>query len=139
MLGAAIQSNGHDLKVTMQFKVGNDTLDPWNYALPVAGNVNDSKTHLWNLPAIYPAGMPVSISGKSWNSGDHDSTLNTDWTKLYEVKSDTNSPCVKVLRNGDSVPNIPGFMNQNSIAEFVDDYVENVKIVLDGKWGYFPV
>ena len=107
VLGAAIQSSGHDLKVTTQLKVGNETFEPWgDYNLAVTGNVNDNTTHSWNLPATYPAGTPVSISGKSWTfySNKYDSILNEDWHPLYEIKSSTNSNCVKVLRNGDDVP-----------------------------------
>lgn len=133
VLGASIQSNGHDLKVTTQFKVGNETLDPWNYALPVTGNINDGKMHLWNLPATYPAGTPISISGKSWTfkSGKYNSTYNIDWTKLYEIKSNTNSSFVKVLRNGDPVPKIPGLNPQPPVEEFIKDYVKDGKIVLE--------
>jgi hypothetical protein len=133
VLGASIQSSGHDLKVTTQFKVGNDTLDPWNYNLPVAGNINDGKMHSWGLPATYPAGTPVSISGKSWtfNSSKYNSTQDKDWTKLYEVKSNTNSACVKVLRNGDAVPKIPGLDPQPPVEEFIKDYAKDGKIVLE--------
>ena len=123
VLGAAIQSSGHDLKVTTRLKVGNETFEPWgDYNLAVTGNVNDNTTHSWNLPATYPAGTPVSISGKSWNIDD----LHT----LYEVKSNTNSTCVKILRNGDDVPLIPGLNPQPPVEEFIKDYAKDGKIVL---------
>ena len=130
VLGAAIQSDGHDLKVTTQLKVGNDTFEPWgDYNLAVTGNVNDNTTHLWNLPATYPAGTPVSISGKSWNLGDS--------TPLHEVKSSTNSIFVKVLRNGDDVPLIPGMATQPAVEEFIKDYAKDGKIVLEDNEAIF--
>ena len=69
VLGAAIQSGAYDLKVTTQFKVGNDTLNPWgDYTLPVTGNVNDNtKTHLWTLPRNLSGRYTRNDKGKSWN------------------------------------------------------------------------
>jgi FlaG/FlaF family flagellin (archaellin) len=132
VLGAAIQSGTTDLKVTTRFKVGNDTLDPWNYALPVTGNVNDGETHLWNLPKTYPAGTPVTIHGQSWAwISDPNSTLDSGWKSYMVVTSTSNSPNLKVLRNGDAVPKIPGLNPQPPVEEFIKDYVKDGKIVLE--------
>ncbi|MDD3245826.1 MAG: type IV pilin N-terminal domain-containing protein [Methanosarcina sp.] len=134
VLGAAITNGagGDDLMVTTRLKVGNDTFDPWgDYNLAVTGNVNDHTTHSWNLPATYPAGTPVSISGKSWNLIKSPNSLDSSWAERIEVSSMDDSEYLIVLRNGDAVPQIKGFSDQNSITDFVDAYVEDDKIVLE--------
>ncbi|AKB73414.1 hypothetical protein MSLAZ_0153 [Methanosarcina lacustris Z-7289] len=132
VLGAAIKSGAYDQKVTTQFKVGNDTLNPWNYTLAVTGNVNDGKTHLWTLPKTYPAGTPVTIQGKSWAwISDPNSTLDSGWKSSMVVNSTSNSPNFKILRNGDAVPTIPGLGTQPPLAEFIKDYVKDNKTVLE--------
>ena len=131
VLGAAIKSEAYDQMVTTQFKIGNDTLDPWNYNLPVTGNVNDGETHLWNLPKTYPAGTPVMIQGKSWAWISNPlSTLDSGWKSSMVVSSTSNSPNCKILRNGDAVPLIPGLNPQPPVEEFIKDYAKDGKIVL---------
>ena len=134
VLGAAIQSGGDDLKVTARVKIGNDTFDPWGpYDQPVTGNVNDHTTYSWDLDEVYPAGTPITISGKSWiwdSEANHHSTDNDDWHTYLEFHSEDNPDNVIVLENGDDVPTIPGLDEQPDVAEFVDDYVEDGKIVL---------
>lgn len=135
VLGAAISMSGsYDMMVTSRLKVGNETFDPWgNYALPVTSNVNDGETHLWNLPATYPAGTAVTISGKSWqhtNSGLNYS-FDTSWKSYMVVDSTSNPPNLKVLRNGDDVPLIPGLDPQPPVEEFIKDYAKDGKIVLE--------
>ncbi len=131
VLGAAIKSGAYDQKVTTQFKVGNDTLNPWNYTLAVTGNVNDGKTHLWSLPKTYPAGTPVTIHGQSWTwISDPNSTLDSGWKSSMVVSSTSNSSNFKILRNGDDVPKIPGLDPQPPVEEFIKDYVKDNKTVL---------
>jgi hypothetical protein len=49
-----------------------------------------------------------------------------------EVSSMSNSSNLNVLRNGDSVPKIPDAMGQDSIEDYLQDYVnKNNKIVLE--------
>ncbi len=134
VLGAAIQaSNGttYDQMVTTQFKVGNDTLNPWNYDLAVTGNVNDNKTHLWPLPKTYSAGTPVTIYGQSWlqKSSCSNYSLDSSWTSQRVVTSTSNSPNLIILRNGDPVPNKPSG-TQVPITEIIKDYVKDNKTVL---------
>lgn len=146
VLVAAFQGNNngkyYDRMVTSRLKVGDETFDPWgDYNLPVTSNLNGRTTNSWSLPATYPAGTPVTVIGQGWDrkSSTHhppkynlDYTLNSSWEKTKEVSSENNPDKLKVLRNGDSVPGNPGSMNQDSIADFVADYVdENGKIVLD--------
>jgi FlaG/FlaF family flagellin (archaellin) len=128
VLGAAIQSGETHLMVTTRIKIGSDTFDPWGaYDQPVTSNVNtdvngSNLTFFWEPPSSYPADTPITISGKSWNN---------QYSVSREVNSESGSPLVKVLRNGDEVPDITGFMDQDSIADFVKDYVGDDKIVLE--------
>jgi len=141
VLGAAFQGAYYkgpkliyyDRMVTSRLKVGSETFDPWgSYNFPVSSNVNDGSTHSWNLPATYPAGTPVTVIGQAWDrksSGNY--SLDSSWKKTKEVSSVSNSSNLKVLRNGDSVPKIPGAMGQVSIEDFLEGYVEDDKIVLE--------
>ena len=145
VLGAAITNGptGYDLMVTTRLKVGNNTFDPWgDYNLAVTGNVNDKTTHSWNPTSTYPAGTPVTIGGKSWardadydNDGDFDE--DGEWTQHMEVSSTGDSKYLIVLRNGDAVPTIKGFSNQDSIADFVEAYVKDDKILLEDNEAIF--
>ncbi len=139
VLGAAFQGTDdygtiYDRMVTSRLKVGNETFDPWDdYNLPVTGNLNGRVTNSWSLPATYPAGTPVTVIGRGW---DHKSSglnynLDSSWYKTMEVSSTSDSPNLKVLRNGDSVPKIPGAMEQPPIEDFLKDYVKNDKILLN--------
>ncbi len=141
VLGASLQSDSYgqtyDRMVTSRLKVGSEIFDPWeDYNLPVTGNLNGRVTNAWSLPATYPAGTPVTVIGRSWDRKDSywgdplDYNLDSSWYKTMEVSSTSDSPNLKVLRNGDPVPKIPGAMGQDSIEDFLKDYVENDKVVL---------
>ncbi len=60
-------------------------------------------------------------------------TVGGTYTEHLSAKSGDNSPYVLVLRDGDTVPNIPGFQNQSNLAVFVDPFVNvaTQKVVLD--------
>ncbi len=142
VLGAAITNgeNGYDLMVTTRLKVGNETFDPWgDYSLAVTGNVNDKTTHSWNPTSTYPAGTPVTIGGKSWlhKSSSLNYSLDSSWTQHMEVSSTGDSKYLIVLKNGDPVPTIKGFSNQDSIADFVEAYVKDDKILLEDNEAIF--
>lgn len=145
VLGAAFQGSYnnkyYDRMVTSRLKVGSLTFDPWgNYSLPVSSNLNDGSTHSWDLPTTYLAGTPVTVIGRGWDrrsSSNHplkyylDYTLDSSWKQTKEVSFENNPDKLIVLKNGDSVPENAGSMGQDSIADFVADYVENNKIVLE--------
>jgi hypothetical protein len=128
VLGAEITSNGnYDLPVTARIKVGNTTLEPFGaLASPVAGNVNDHqfpKDHI--LGSHYSSGTAFTIEAKSWkrSSSYTNGSLASDWVELITVSSSVSSANMIVLRNGDSVPNIPAFQNQAGIGEIIRDHV----------------
>jgi archaeal type IV pilus assembly protein PilA len=99
VLGAQISYGGsYDMMVTAQFKVGNQTFDPWNYTQPVTGNLNNNKQRSWKLPTAYPANTSVTIYGKSWQrkaSGNY--SLDSSWQEWMTVYSTGNSANLIVL------------------------------------------
>ena len=148
VLGAAFQGSYYvgskltyyDRMVTSRLEVGNETFYPWgNYNLPVSSNINDGSTHSWTLPTTYSAGTSVKVTGRGWDRRQVTGlnyNLDSSWKSTSIISS--GSPKLKVLRNGDDVPNISGSMNQDSIAYFVADYVdENGKIVLEDNEAIF--
>lgn len=144
VLGAAhqYQYHGHTYNrmVTSRLKVGDETFDPWgDYTLPVSSNLNDGSTHSWTLDATYSAGTPVTVIGRAWIlrydnwwSSTYYYNLDSSWKNTMEVSSTSNSPNLIVLRNGDAVPDIAGAMNQDSIEDYLEGYIdENNKVVLE--------
>jgi len=129
VVGAAITYGGlYNVPVTLKCSLDNDEYNPFGeFTQAVTGNVNDDQNpRTYTFPDIYPPNTEISITARSWlkknswysgNSNDH-------WTPLMTVNSDDNSPYVLVLRDGDPVPNIPGFMDQNSIEDFLAPYID---------------
>lgn len=115
MLGAAINSGTYDRPVTVKVHVGVDKIEPFgrfNQALD--GNVNDDgnpRTEL--IDAVYDPGEVITITGRSWKlKPGRSGSNNGDWKVHYERNSYDQSPYVRVLRDGDPVPDVPGFMDQ---------------------------
>lgn len=138
VLGAAFQGSYdhkyYDRMVTSRLKVGNNTFNPWgDYNLPVTSNLNGRVTNSWSLPTTYPAGTPVTVIGYGWGHKDSGLNYNLDssWEMTKEVSYESNPNNLKVLRNGDSVPKIPGAMKQPPIEDFLKDYAKDGKIVLE--------
>lgn len=74
--------------------------------------------------------LPAQSSGTTFTVESVSSSVSCG--HYMKVRTDqVNSPQVKVLRNGDSVPNITPFDNQTSIDQFLRDYIQNGKIKLD--------
>ncbi|MGB3856659.1 MAG: hypothetical protein WBL13_09305 [Methanosarcina flavescens] len=128
VLGSAITNgpNGYNLPVTCCFNLGNYTYNPWgNYNNASEGNINDGKNpRFWKSPISFKAGTPINIAACSWVK------QNNRWSKSITVDTSSNPSNLIVLKNGDSVPNIPGFNNQVSIKDIVTDYIENGRIKL---------
>ena len=129
VLGAAISYGGsYDMPVTARVRVGDQWLEPWgNYTNPSGANLNDGQVHTYTLPSEYPAGTSIGIMARSWVRSWW------SWRKYIEADSWNASQQVKVLRNGDAVPDIEAYLNQAAILEFVRNYVdfETNRIVLD--------
>lgn len=143
VLGAAhqYQYKGHTYNrmVTSRLKVGTKTFDPWgDYLLPVTSNLNGRNTSSWSLPTAYPAGTSVTVIGRAWIlkydqwwSDSYYYNLDSSWKNTMEVSSSSYSSNLKVLRNGDYVPQNSGAIGQDSVEDYLRDYVdEKNKIVL---------
>lgn len=122
VLGVAFSLDGHRLPITMRARIGKSYFEPFgSYSSSSKGNINDDKNpRTYTFPAIYPAGTPVTVIGQSWYGSN----------KLYNVDSGSSSKFVKVLRDGDPVPDIKPFQDQAAAAEFLTDYVDTKKGVV---------
>ncbi|AKB44196.1 type IV pilin [Methanosarcina vacuolata] len=131
VLGCAFSRNWGQSPVTCRLKLGNYTYDPWgDYTNVSEGNINDGKNpRFWESPISYNADTPVMVEACSWEYF---------WEYFWEYKpkqiltvnTSTLPLNVKVLKNGDPVPDIPGFQGQDSIEDFVKGYIENGSIKL---------
>ncbi len=157
VLGAAISANGaYDMPVTISAEVGDDDFEPWgDVDKAVSGNINDDRNpRSFDVPDIYDAGSEVTVLAKAFNKKREwkkdwywsyscwcwryqwvynfaPGTHNGDWYEFRERQSGEDSDFVKVLRDGDAVPNIAGYLSQGSVASFVTDYIENGHVVLE--------
>jgi hypothetical protein len=117
VLGAAITSSGTDMPVTVQFKISGDPVEPFGaHNNPWQGNVNDHEPprhyivqHVFNPETV------IDVTGTSWW---------TNGSKYLERNSHEQSPSVKVLRNGDPIPDIEGMGDQADAVEFIQDYID---------------
>ncbi len=135
VLGAAISYGGsYDMPVTTRLHIGDNTYDPWgSYNKAVTGNVNgDDEVPAYTPDFTIDAGTPVTISGRSWYRRSRTrGTRNSDWNTYLSQNSDQGGNQLKVLRDGDNVPNIQGYLGQESIAGFVAEFIgANGKIEL---------
>ena len=136
VLGAAISASGvYDLMVTTEFEIGGDVYAPWgSLNLPVDANVNDGENpRTYMVENDYPAGTSINITGRAWlkKKSSYSGNSNSHWKTYMTVDSDGGSSNVIVLRNGDPVPDISGFMGQEDIMYFVAPYVDNDMMALD--------
>jgi fibro-slime domain-containing protein len=118
VLGSAITSDGVDIPVTVQVRIGENVLEPFGpYAAPGSGDVNDhTNPRHFIPPATYAAGSAITVASTSWMDGSVHMAANS-----LEA-----SPYVLVLRDGDAVPDIDPFDDQAAIATFLDGYVDAV-------------
>jgi len=131
VLGSAITygASGYNIPVTLQARFGNSGwLDLFgNWQLPVDANLNDGQPHEVSCSNVYSAGTSIDFQARSWvkkhfwYSGDS----NSHWQTFYERQTMAQSErFVWALQNGDAVPDVSGFANQASVADFVADYVD---------------
>ncbi len=127
-LGAAISYGGlYDEPVIVRITVDGTVFEPFGpWGLPLNADVNndDNPRHVV-IPGTWDADTVVSVSGRNWiKKLLQDGDRNSEWQIRREVHSDVDTNRVIVLRNGDAVPAISGFLNQGSIMDFVVDYVD---------------
>ena len=144
VLGAAISYGGYyNMPVTTKFQIGSVSYTPFgSFGKAVSGNVNDNHNpREYVFPNQYAAGTAVTTIGKSWKKKrwSYSGSKNGHWKKHLTVSGSTPTQQLVVLRDGDDVPQIPGFLNQANIVVFVEDYVDPTtnKIVLDENQAIF--
>lgn len=143
VIGAAISAGGsYDIPVTTKFNVGGQISEPFgSYSLAVTGNVNDDqnpRSHTFD--GLFDANSSVTTIGRSWlkKRSSKSGSSNNHWKTYMSVSSESsNSQQLMVLRDGDDVPDIPGFENQNSIEDFLGDYIADGKIKLTANQAIF--
>jgi len=115
------------LPITCSLKLGDYIYTPWgDYTNVSDGNINDGISRFWGSNnTSFEGGTSVAVEACSWKY-DTDHKL-----KKHLIVSTSTLPLnLKVLTNGDPVPDIPGFQGQNSIEDFVKGYIENGSIKL---------
>ena len=138
ILGAAISYGGqYDMPVTTKITFfepdgNNDIIEPFGgFDSPTGGNVNGTSPESIPTPKVYGAGTELTTAGQSFRkrrsrySGENDN----HWTRYMEVDSNSSSN-VMALRDGDTVPQIEGFLNQDNIEDFLTGYITDGKVTL---------
>lgn len=117
VLGAAITSSGVDMPVTVKVNINGQSFEPFGDADdPSAGDVNDhSPPRHFIVQETFGENSAIDVTGTSWR---------TSGSVYLQRNSHSESPSVKVLRDGDPVPVISGFENQTDAVEFVRDYID---------------
>lgn len=126
ILGVAFSSSGVLLPVTAQFRAGMEVFSFGALADPVGGNLNDGgNPRRFVLPDVYPAGTPMSVTGRSFMPDGA-----SKWKAHMTVDSRTPGSVVLLLRDGDDVPDIEPFEDQEAAAAFLQDYIQDGQIRL---------
>jgi len=131
VLGAAIQSGGDDLPVTLRLKEDGVWTDPFgNWELPVDSNVNGGETYSAACESTdIDSGVAVHVKARSWEKRRswYSGTSNSHWEELLTVSTDSGSPNVEVLVDGDTIPDYDPLNEQGSIEDFVAEYIDLVE------------
>lgn len=135
VIGTAISYGGsYDMPVTARLHTGDLDSDPWgSFDSALSGNVNKDGTFFYEPNEPLAAGTGVTLSGSSWKRDSGDGTQESDWTRHMAQNSETGGSQLMVLRDGDPVPDISGYLDQGSVADFVDAFIDPVtnRITLD--------
>lgn len=125
VIGCALKSGSQDLPVMVQVDFGGKKVDPFGSYNGYNKNadVNDGKPHTWTSKTPISAKTAIAIKAKSFMPGKT--------TPLYERSSNTNSQFVKVLRNGDPVPNVSGYAGQKDAEAYLKPYISGSEIKLE--------
>jgi hypothetical protein len=126
VLGAAISAGGaYDMPVTSTVRLGTTTTAPWgNYSDPITANLNTGTVYNYEPEGTFEAGTGITISGRSWvKKLEQDGDIAADWKVSMEQNSEAGGSQLLVLRNGDPVPDLDGYLDQTSAEDFVADYI----------------
>ncbi|MEZ4694847.1 MAG: hypothetical protein R2832_00385 [Rhodothermales bacterium] len=126
VLGAAISAGGaYDMPVTSMVHLGTSDEQPWgSYANPIAANLNTGTRFEYEPDQLFEAGTGITVSARSWSKLP---SQNGDQVSEWEISMEQNSAAggsqLTVLRNGDNVPDLSGYLDQASAASFVAEYI----------------
>ncbi|MBT3377663.1 MAG: hypothetical protein HN742_42235 [Lentisphaerae bacterium] len=135
VLGCAMSYGGdYDMPITATVCIGDEFYTPWGNPDSVTqANLNDGRNpRTFLCPETYAAGTPVWIRSTCWYKARsyYDGSSDSHWVTYRDVDSSPATSRVHVLRNGDPVPDVEGYLNQADLSFFVRDYVQNGRIVL---------
>ena len=129
---------GYHVPVTTKINVGTDVYEPFGgFDEPVKGNVNDNQSSTGNanpgsnprhyvMQKTWSAGTAITTGGKSWSKkkSSDSGTSNSHWEVYSTFSTSTSTPQIKVLRDGDAVPDIASLRDQAAAAAYVKDYID---------------
>jgi len=100
----------------VQVRINDQVLEPFGpHNDPDLGDVNDhSPPKHFIVQDVFGPDTTIDVTGTSWYHGH----------VYLSRNSFDQSPSVKVLRDGDPVPNIAGFDGQAGAVEFVQQYID---------------
>jgi hypothetical protein len=128
VLGCALSLQGqYNMPVTVEVNIGGTVYEPFgrtDRALG-GGDVNDGLPHQWIAPGTFEAGTPISLMGRAYNKySGYSGNFESHWYLYQTVGSTTESEFLMVLRDGDPVPPVPGFLDQDALVDFVRPFVD---------------
>ena len=127
VIGAAISNGYYNYGVTTKMNIGGTTHQPFgSFTGGKTGNVNDDQNpRSYTFESKFSAGTKVDVIGRSWKKKrNKNGKKDRHWYQYLEASGlDTGTQQIKVLRDGDPVPDISGYNNQSSIEDFVKDYI----------------
>jgi len=140
VLGAAYGGSdgegGGYQRCTARLNIGGQIYSPWGDWDDVENNLNDGENpRVWVCPDMFDAEVPISIQSKAWIKEwvRHGNNWYLTWNLRIRVDS-TDYPGVRVfiLRDGDSFPDVPGYMGQPSAEDFLQDYLDEDGLITLG-------
>lgn len=128
VVGSAITYGGaYDCPVTVKVHIGSSTFEPFGtFGAALAGNVNKTgNPQAYVHPSSVAANTGVYIEGRAWikKQSSYSGTSESHWQAYSTFSSSPTTAQIKVLKNGDSVPNVSGFQNQSSVKTYLQKYV----------------
>jgi hypothetical protein len=129
VLGCAISLEGwYDMPVKLQVTVDDDTYEPFGpYSTALGGgDVNDGSPHQWIAPTTFEEESSIKIRARSYAkySTSSSGAYESHWYVWEEAGSSVNSSYLMVLRDGDPVPPVEGFLDQDDLVDFVKPFVD---------------
>ncbi|NQZ68198.1 MAG: hypothetical protein HRT89_09015 [Lentisphaeria bacterium] len=125
IVGGDMSYTGGQLNVTMQLGINDASYEPFGpFNSAVTGNILDNNEHEYDA-GILEAGSEISITARSWMvRRGYSGSRNWHWNSWMARSSAPSNTNVYVLRDGDPVPNITAFGDQQSIAGYVASFVD---------------